>query len=259
MQGYYAIVKQEYRLLKQDLSALVVLFIMPLLTLILMAPAMGAMLREQGVIKAQGVELALPAMTIMFGTLGAAFLGFSFFREQQWQSWQRLRASPTSLWVILVAKISLPLMLLWCQQLFLLSSVLVVYQPDLMLATLQQIELLLAYCTIGFLYSLNVISIGLLAAAFCHNVQQMNAFIHVIALLLVASSCAFIPQTQLPDILSHFVVFTPSFWMVEAQVGLLFNQRTLTSLIPIYCSAFLLSFILFLFGLNKFRQDERKR
>lgn len=217
-----ALLLNEFRLLRRDTSSPTILFILPALALFLCTPSLAAILRERGYEDAIGIELSLPAMSVMFGSLGAAFLGFAIFREHQWHTWQRLAVSPAKTWEILIAKLFIPLSLVFFQQIFLLVLCIVIY--DFSLPT-QWIfyginSLLFAFCVVG---------IGLLATSFCRSHQKMNAILHILALTLTALSGAFIPLEGMPETIQFLAKLTPSYWFVESQTDILLeiNQTNL--------------------------------
>ena len=149
-------------------------------------------------------------MAVMFGSLGAAFLGFAVFREHQWQTWQRLLASPAPLWAILTGKILVPVLLVLGQQMTLLLLAVLGYDVPWPSS-------ILAYAVNAFGYAACVCALGLLGATLCQSLQQLNAIIHVGALLLAASCGAFIPLAQMPGWLQPVAGMTPGFWLVDAQ------------------------------------------
>ena len=153
------IVTQELRLLRRDPTPFIILFIMPVLSLVLFTPALGAIIREQGHTQATGIELALPAMTVMFGSLGAAFLGFSIFREHQWHSWPRLLVSPSPILAIVLGKMLVPILLVTGQQLILLLVAVSFYHSP--------IPPLLHYSLNALAFALTVTTLGLLISAYC--------------------------------------------------------------------------------------------
>ncbi|BFM15931.1 ABC transporter permease [Maricurvus nonylphenolicus] len=248
---FNSIVTQELRILRRDPAPFTVLFVMPALALLLFTPALGAVLREQGHASASGVELALPGMAVMFGSLGAAFLGFAIFREHQWQSWQRLLASPAPITSILLAKMVVPLLLVFGQQLVLLVLAVSVYDITLPSA-------LGSYAITAFSFALNTTALGLLAAACCHSLQQMNAIIHISALLLAATCGAFIPLAQMPEWIQVLSVVTPSYWMVSVQTPVLLNAGELQQVLAANGLLVLQSIVFLALAGLRFRAGERK-
>jgi len=228
-----ALIINEFRLLKRDTTSPTILFILPALALLLCTPSLAAILREQGYEHAIGIELSLPAMGVMFGSLGAAFLGFAVFREHQWYTWQRLTTSPAKTWEVLIAKMSIPLSLVFFQQIFLLILCIMVY--DFVMPTKWFL-----YSINAFLFAFCVIGIGLLATSFCKSHQKMNAILHILALILTALSGAFIPLEKMPEIIQLLAKITPSYWFVESQKDVLLDTNQ--------TNVFISSAVLFLQG-----------
>lgn len=242
---------QELRILRRDPTPFTVLFIMPALSLILFTPALGAMLREQGHSGVSGIELALPGMTVMFGSLGAAFLGFAIFREHQWQTWPRLLSGPTSVLSILFGKMLVPTFLVLGQQLMLLLLAMLAYD-----VTVPEAWGLYLANALGF--AINVSSLGLLAAAFCHSLQQMNAIIHLAAILLAASCGAFIPLEQMPAWAQFISTLTPSHWIVNSQLAVLLAGDAQTTSIKTLAVLLSQALTFCLLASLRFQANERK-
>lgn len=215
----------------------------------LFTPALGAVIREQGHTQATGIELALPAMTVMFGSMGAAFLGFSIFREHQWHSWSRLLVSPSPIFAIVLGKMLIPIMLVTGQQRVLLLIAVSFYNSH--------VPPLLHYSVNALAFALTVTALGLLISAYCKSLQQVNAIIHVLALLLAASCGAFIPIETLPSWLQAIAVMTPGYWIVASQTALLLTAETQSSWFGILYLT-IQSCIFLLLASFRFKTDEQK-
>lgn len=246
---FLTIVAQEFRLLRRDPTPFTILFIMPALSLVLFTPALGAVMREQGYANASGIELALPGMTVMFGSLGAAFLGFAIFREHQWHSWSRLLVSPSPILAILLGKMLVPIVLVTGQQLLLLALAVAVYDSST--------PALLHYSLNALAFALTITALGLLTAASCRSLQQVNAIIHTLSLLLAASCGAFIPLETLPSWAQIAALITPGYWIVESQTSLLLTTNEQSNWTGFLCLIAQAGILLTLAAM-RFKTDEQK-
>ena len=243
----FYVFRNELNILRTDISPFIILFIMPGLALLLLTPALGAIAREQGNnLASTGIELSVPAMSVMFGSLGAAFLCFAIVREYEWQSWPRLLVSPVNSVGLLLGKLLLPSFLVFAQQLLLLFLALGLWGGS---DTVQ----FTAYLYFSILFALNISAFGLAIAASFASMQKMNALIHVGALIFAASSGAFIPLTQLPHGLAEFAYLTPSYWLVQHQSAAIAGELSVNQ--ALQCSAVLIlqSVLLLVYTVSRLR------
>ena len=91
---------------------------------------------------------------------------------------------------------------------------------------------MLAYLVNALGYALCVCALGLLGATLCRSLQQLNAIIHIGALLLAATCGAFIPVSQMPAWIQQVAEFTPSFWLVDVQKQVLLASASWVECVP---------------------------
>ena len=192
---------------------------MPSLALILLTPALGAIAREYGQSHLSGSVLSIPAMTVMFGSLGAAFVSFSIVRERDWACWSRLLTSAHSTVGIIGGKLLPPICLVVIQQILLVSIGAAVY------GGLGNIHMG-AYILGAVLFAMTITAFGLVVAAIFSSLQKMNAVIHIGALLFASTSGAFIPIESLPAYVKYLLYLSPGYWLVMYQKNALLGTLT---------------------------------
>ncbi len=210
----------ELRIMRHDASPFVILFIMPSLALILLTPALGAIAREYGQASVTDSALSVPAMTVMFGSLGAAFVSFSIVRERDWACWSRLLTSAHSTVGIIGGKLLPPMGLVIIQQVLLVIIGAAVYGG---LGELQAG----AYIVGASFFAITITAFGLVVADMFSSLQKMNAVIHIGALLFASTSGAFIPIESLPFYVKYLLYISPGYWLVVYQKNALLGTLTL--------------------------------
>ena len=205
----FAILNQEWRLLRRDPTPLTILFLMPFIAIALFSPSLQASLAQQGYQNVSGAALATPGLSVLFASLGVSFLAYSLVREKHWQTWPRLRANH-GLVGILSAKALPTFLLLFSQQILLLTSAIWLYD-------LQPVGSLWAYATIAAAFSMVIISIGLLITAVFQDMQKINAITHLGALAMAGLGGAFFSIDQLPVWLQNLAPMQPAYWVIQSQ------------------------------------------
>src|SRR5919201_4786252 len=99
-----AIARNEFRVLRRDVSPLIILVAMPLVVVPIFRNTFRAALEASGHTDVNGAEFAVPGQAVEFLFLLAPTVAFAFFREYGWSTWERLRTSAASSTDILVGK-----------------------------------------------------------------------------------------------------------------------------------------------------------
>lgn len=203
-----AIVRHELRVLRSDPMFLVIFTVMPLLVMAFIKPGFRFALEATGERGVNGAEQAVPGVSVMFSLFLVGNVGFAFFREHGWQTWERLRASGATAAEIMTGKVAVPL----------LSSAL---------------QLSVLFGVGGLLYDLNVdgskVALGLVAAAFCvclvclglaimslcRTIMQVNAIANLGAMVLAGVGGALAPTASLPGWAQAIAPGTPSYWAMR--------------------------------------------
>src|SRR3954447_3807019 len=93
-----SIVRHELRVLRREPMPLILMTLMPLALMALFKPVFAA-----------GAAQSVPGMTVLFAFFLVGQVGYVFFREHAWGTWERLRATDLSRAQILGAKVVVPL------------------------------------------------------------------------------------------------------------------------------------------------------
>ena len=202
-----ALVRHELRVMLSDKEAIVVLIAMPIVMMAFFKPvARLALVGENPT--ANGSELTVPGMATMFAFFLVGFIGFSFFAEHQWNTWERLRASPASNAEILVGKI-VPAMVLCAFQQAALFTV------GVMLFGMRVRGSVLGVLLVSLALTVCLVSIGVLMAAIMKTQQQLNAMSNLGAMVLAGISGALVPLSVLPGWARSVAPVAPQYWAMR--------------------------------------------
>ena len=202
-----ALVRHELRTMLADAGSLISLTLMPLVMMAFFKPlARLALTREDPT--ANGSEYTVPAMTTMFAFFLVGFVGFAFFSEHQWNTWERLRASQATNAEILVGKIVPALILSFAQQAILFGA-------GFALFGLRVRGSLLGVLLICIALALCLVSVGVLLAAVLRTQQQLNAISNLGAMVLAGVSGALVPLSILPGWAKTVAPIAPQYWAMR--------------------------------------------
>jgi ABC-2 type transport system permease protein len=202
-----ALIRHELRVLMSDKSSIISLTLMPLVMLAFFTPLARLALTGDDP-TANGSEYTVPAMTTMFAFFLVAFVGFAFFAEHRWNTWERLRASQATNAEILVGKIVPAVLLSIVQQLVLFGAGFLLFGLRVRGAVLGVVLVCLALslCLVGF---------GVLLAAVLKTEQQLNAMANLGAMVLAGVSGALVPLSILPGWAQAIAPFAPQYWAMR--------------------------------------------
>jgi ABC-2 type transport system permease protein len=202
-----ALVRHELRVMMADKESLIVLTAMPLVMMAFFKPvARLALVAENPT--ANGSEFTVPGMTTMFAFFLVGFIGFSFFAERQWNTWERLRASPATNVEILVGKVVPSVLLCLVQQASLFTAGYVLFGMRVRgsVLGLALVSLALTIC---------LVSVGVLAAATLRTQQQLNAISNLGSMILAGISGALVPLSVLPAWARTIAPIAPQYWAMR--------------------------------------------
>jgi ABC-2 type transport system permease protein len=247
-----AIARHELRLTRRDLSGWVQMLLMPVAMIAFLKPVFAPVLQAEGHAGASGAEHAVPGMIVMFSFFVAGMVGFSFFREHGWSTWDRLRTSQATSIEILLGKVLPSFGVTLTQQLMLFAVGVVVFGlavggavPALVLLSAS-----LAAC---------LVSLGVLLAAIFRSAQQLNAVVGVSTMTMAGLGGAFAPLSVLPGWAQTIAPAVPTYWAMEGfRAALLDGTGLAGAAIPALA---LLAFagVFAAIATRRFRFDEAKR
>jgi ABC-2 type transport system permease protein len=202
-----ALARHELRVMLGDKESLIILTAMPLVMMAFFKPVARLALVAQNP-RANGSEFTVPGMTTMFAFFLVGFIGFSFFAERQWNTWERLRASPASNAEILVGKVAPAVLLSLVQQATLFSAGYVLFGMRVRgsVLGLMLVSVALTIC---------LVSVGVLCAAIFRTQQQLNAISNLGAMILAGISGALVPLSVLPAWARTVAPIAPQYWAMR--------------------------------------------
>jgi ABC-type multidrug transport system, permease component len=197
--------KNEFRLLALD----------PFPVILLIAiPSLLAAFLSNGIVG--GAAISVPGLAALFGFFGLSTVGFAFYRDHGWGTWTRLRTTPASLLDLTLAK-SVPLAALFvAQYLVLLSFGLLVLNMPWRGSVLAGLLVVIAIVGVE-------IALGLLFAAYCSTINQLNALCNVGGLLIAGLGGALTPVTRLPAWVRDIAPASPVYWALRGLRGVIAN------------------------------------
>jgi ABC-2 type transport system permease protein len=201
-----ALAGHELRQMRHEVGTLSTLVLLPLVMVAFLNPVFRATLQAQGE-SAGGATIAVPGMAVLFSLFLIGHVGYLFFREHSFGTWERLRATPLSPGDVILGK-SLPAVLLAVLQQLLLFG-LGWWLFDLRLtgtaAALLAVVIALAACLVAW---------GVAAAAFLRNARRLNALSGVMAMVLGGLGGSLTPVESLPAWAQRIAPLSPGYWAV---------------------------------------------
>ncbi|MDL4814109.1 ABC transporter permease [Actinomadura opuntiae] len=244
-----AICRHELRLLRRSPSVPLIFIATPIVLVAFVAPAAQAVLRARG--DGSGVLFAVPGLSVVFAFSVTGTIGFSFFREHGWRTWNRLRASPAASWEIAAGKALTGLLVVAFQQIavFSLAASLYGFRPrGSMLATM-----LVALSLSAF-----VVSYSLLVTALSRSVQQLNAISNLGGLMMGGIGGALVPLASLPGWMRSAAPAFPTYWAVQGFEHVVLSPGGLPAVITPMAVLWAYTLVTALLTLRLFRFSDTK-
>ena len=230
----------EARILRRDLTPLVVLTAMPLVLMALFRPVFAG-----------GAAQSVPGMTVLFAFFLVGTVGQALLRDQAWGTWTRLRASPATAWEVLLGKVLVPLGMFGLQFAILFSV-------GTRLLDVRVTGSTGALVVVGATLACCLVSLGLALVAFCRSAVQFQALTNLGALVLAGAAGALVPMDLLPGWLQAVAPATPGYWAMEGFTRVISDGASLREVIgPASALAGFTAVFAALAGL-RFRMDEVK-
>jgi ABC-2 type transport system permease protein len=195
------------RLLLTDVAGLLILVAMPLVMMAFLQPLGRTQLGQRGFTGATGAEQTVPGMAVLFSFYLVMYLGMAFFREHEWGTWDRLRASAAHPAEIIAGKCT-PTLLVGGAQLGLL------WLAGLALFGLRVRGSAAGVVAVSLALMLATIGIGIALVAVCRTLEQMNVFANLGAIVLGGLGGAFVSPDALPGWARAAAPFTPQHWAI---------------------------------------------
>lgn len=247
----FVLARHELRLYRREPGMLIQMVFMPIVMIAFLKPAFGPALAEAGYASATGAEQAVPGMIVMFSFFGAGMIGFGFFREHGWGTWDRLRASQARSVEIVIGKAVPTFLLVTGQQL-------VLFLAGIWLFGLRIRGSVIGLVLVSVALALCLLAFGVVFAAFLRSTQSLNAVNSITVMTLAGLGGAFTPIDALPPWAQTIAPATPTYWaMVGYRAVVLEAGGVAATLVPV---AVLLTFavVLTAVAVRRFSFDEAK-
>lgn len=223
---FSAVVGHEWRLQRRDLIPVLMLTAMPVVLVTVLLPTYRTVLRETGGPAGNGATYAVPGFAIMFATFLLTAAGMTFFRDQSWHTWPRLRTLPIPVPILVAGKLVIPFLLL-------LAQLGVVFTVGVALFGLTVAGSPLALAVVLAEFALCVVAMSLLGVALSRTVVQLNAVANVLTLLFTGLGGALVPVALLPGWLQPLAPAMPSYWAMRGAQQVIVDGRDLTGVLPV--------------------------
>ncbi len=245
-----AVSRQELRLIWSDPTPYVLLALMPLGIASFVKPAFEAMLAAESGAEG-GAQLAVPAMTIMFGFFLTSNVGHAFFYEHRWNTWDRVRAEALTPVELVLGK-TLPYVVLVT-----LYQVAVLAAGALLLGLRVEGPLpALALAIVPFAIALVTFAFALVAV--CRNVRQLQAYSSLSGMLFAGLAGALTPLHLLPSWTQAIAPWTPGYWGLRGLTEIVRGADALGIGLRAALALLAFSAVFSLIGMSQFRPSERK-
>lgn len=247
-----AVARHQLRILRNDPSFLIIMFLMPLALMPLMRTALGINLVAAGFGSADGAEQVVPGQMVLFGFFVAGGVSLALFREHGYRTWDRIRASaaaPTSLLIGFAGP--------WV-------AIHVLYQFALLGAGRVFFGLRLdggsplALIALVAVFSFCSVAIVLLAAATFRTINQVQALINVGAMVFGGIGGALVPFEQLPGWAQAIAPATPHYWAMRGHRRIFLEQGGLGDVALSVAVLTGIGLVAVALGAIRFRVDETK-
>lgn len=246
-----SIARHQLGLLSRDPVPLITLVVMPLIIISFVKPLYRSELRQRGLIDANGAELAVPGLLVMFAFFLVGFTGYYFFQEHGWNTWDRLRSSGARPIEIAAGKLA-PLAVLAALQF------LVVFTGGALFFDLRIHGSVAAVVATSAALGACYLALGVAVVSVARTVQQVNSIGNLGAILFAGLGGALTPVSILPGWAQAVAPATPTYWAMRAYKMAIIDGRRLQSVAPTLAvlTAFTAAFLLI--AVRRFRVDDAK-
>ena len=247
-----AIARHDAVAMAREPAAFVTLLLTPALLMLFVKPLYRSVLAQSGDTAANGAELAVPAMTVMFAFFMVGIASEAIFREHGWRTWDRLRVSPLRDWELLLGKVlpSYLMVLVLFAILFGLGVGVVGFRVRGSVPGVLAILLVLAAV---------VVSLAMALCAVSASRRQAFAYERLLALVFAGLGGALVPVALLPDWLEVPARLTPTYWAMRGFGDVVLAGRGFPAVLPELAA--LGAFVLVFGGVavSRFRMDTARQ
>lgn len=240
-----ALSAMELRRLRADPGQCYILIVLPLIMVLAITPMAHAVLRLHGFADATGAEQSVPGMAALFSFMSVILLGASFFKEHEWRTWDRLRASPASPIEIVAGK---------CLPVFGVSllQLAAIWGVGFVFYRLRVQGPILAIVIITIALSWAALGVGMALVSVCRTIDQLGILANMGSLVLGGLSGAFVPLSP-NTFWANVARFSPLYWAMHAYQQVIFSGSGIATVIPQCLSLVALGVVGFLVSATRLR------
>ena len=200
------IARNELRLLQRDPFPLFVLIGMPGVLLFFVTDAIIG-----------GPAHSVPALASLFALMGTGSMGFSFFREHGWGTWDRLRIAPVRTIEIMAGKAIPMLAVTAAQQLLLVAIGIAVFGLELPGGGTRLVAAVLVCAAMDTALAIALTSL-------CRTVAQLNAASMLGTMAIAGAGGAIAQVSALPGWVQAIAPASPVYWVIDAYRSILAGE-----------------------------------
>lgn len=205
--GFAALVGRELRMLARSWQIVAVYLVLPVVIAGFTREAFATVALVSGS-EASGIEQAVAGQAILFATMLLSQLGYAFYEEQAWGTWDRLRAAPVPLTQVVGAKLAVH----WSHQVA-QSVALVLVGGTVMGLSIEGSTV--AVLAVAAAFGLAVAGAGFLAFVVSASNAQFNIACYLGALVVAGCGGALVPFDLLPSWARAVGPVMPSYWAMR--------------------------------------------
>ncbi len=165
-----------------------------------------------------GPAHSVPALASLFALMGTASMGFSFFREHGWGTWDRLRIAPIRSIHIVGGKAIPMLAVTVCQQLILVAIGIAVFNLDVPGGPAQVVAAALA-CSVMY------VTLAIALTSLCRTMSQLNAASMLGTMAVAGAGGAIAQLAALPGWVQAIAPASPVYWVIDAHRSVLTGEQ----------------------------------
>lgn len=248
MRRVLAIAKHDAIAMWREPAPFITLLLTPALLMLFVKPLYRTVLEQSGDTRANGGEIAVPAMTVMFAFFMVGIASEAIFREHGWRTWDRLRVSPLRDWELLLGKVlpSYLMVLLLFTVLFSIGIGLVGFRVRG--SVLGVLAILLVLGTV-------VVSLAMALCAVSSSRRQAFAYERLLALIFAGLGGALVPIGLLPGWLEIPAHLTPTYWTMRGFGDVVLDGEGFSAVLPELAALAAFTLVFALVAGSRFRMD----
>lgn len=208
------LLRHYLRIMQRDPVPVIAYILSPLLLMAVMKGSFKYVLIADGNVSATGAEQAVPGMAVSFSFFVVSSVGFAFFREFEWHTWDRIRTMGMSRSRMLGGKILGPM----CFALIQSTFIFVVGIAFLGLEVKGPMIGLVATIVTSALF---VSALGLALVRLCHSLMQLNVMSNLLVMIFAGLGGALAPFSTLPGWAQTIGRLSPAYWEMRSYTNVI--------------------------------------